>query len=312
MSTPVRVAAYVAALVAVFAAALGLGRVAGPLDIEPTAAAHPSAGAEGDAHGSAGADTGAEHEEAGHEAVAGEGNATASHVPGGLMVSADGYTLDLLDDRVPAGPRTVSFVVTGPDGDPLTDYARTHGKLLHLIAVRRDFAGYQHVHPVLSPGGAWTVDLHLSPGMWRLFADFVPFDGEGLTLGTDLAVTGPASVAPAAAESRTSTVDGYTVDVRGDLEAGASSPVRLRVQRDGEPVTDLQRYLGAHGHLVALREGDLAYLHVHPESGDAGPEVPFLAEVPSAGRYRLFFDFKHDGVVRTASFVLAAEDDHDH
>lgn len=33
----------------------------------------------------------------------------------------------------------------------------------------------------------------------------------------------------------------------------------------GVPVTDLQEYLAAYGHLVALRQGDLAYLHVHPD-----------------------------------------------
>jgi hypothetical protein len=76
------------------------------------------------------------------------------------------------------------------------------------------------------------------------------------------------------------------------------------------PVTDLQPYLAAYGHLVALREGDLAYLHVHPEGtpGDgktaAGPGIGFVAEVPSAGGYRLFLDFQHDGVVRTAEFTV--------
>jgi hypothetical protein len=82
------------------------------------------------------------------------------------------------------------------------------------------------------------------------------------------------------------------------------------VSKDGQPVTDLQPYLAAYGHLVALREGDLAYLHVHPDGapGDgvtpAGPQIEFVAEVPSAGGYRLFLDFQHDGVVRTAEFTV--------
>ena len=84
------------------------------------------------------------------------------------------------------------------------------------------------------------------------------------------------------------------------------------MSRGGVPVTDLQPYLGAYGHLVTLREGDLAYLHVHPggEPGDGttrpGPDVEFGAEVPSAGRYHLYLDFRHDGVVRTAPFTLEA------
>jgi hypothetical protein len=88
--------------------------------------------------------------------------------------------------------------------------------------------------------------------------------------------------------------------------------VTLTVSRDGVPVTDLQPYLGAYGHLVALRDGDLAYLHVHPDGtpGDgrtaAGPQITFYAEVPSNGAYRLFLDFQHRGVVRTAEFTAVA------
>jgi hypothetical protein len=125
-------------------------------------------------------------------------------------------------------------------------------------------------------------------------------------LGTDLAVTGPTDLAPTAPLARTATVDGYTVTLDGDLVAGAHSMLALSISRDGEPVTDLDRYLGAYGHLVALREGDLAYLHVHPEEGEPGPTVEFGSEVPSPGRYHLYLDFQHDGVVHTAAFTLEA------
>ena len=62
---------------------------------------------------------------------------------------------------------------------------------------------------------------------------------------------------------------------------------------------------------MALRASDLAYLHVHPmgEPGDgttpAGPEIGFHTTVPSNGDYRLFLDFKHDDVVRTAEFTVS-------
>jgi hypothetical protein len=71
---------------------------------------------------------------------------------------------------------------------------------------------------------------------------------------------------------------------------------------------------------VALREGDMAYLHVHPaEAGhgaegeedehsssdaEAGSEpIKFATEFPSEGRYGLFLQFKHEGKVRTAAFT---------
>ena len=110
---------------------------------------------------------------------------------------------------------------------------------------------------------------------------------------------------------RTADVDDYTVTIDGDLTAGSSSDLTVSVERDGEPVTDLEPYLGAFGHLVALRAGDLAYLHVHPEDCGPGPDVPFVAEVPSAGDFHLYFDFQHDGVVRTARVLRPAGGDHD-
>ncbi len=63
---------------------------------------------------------------------------------------------------------------------------------------------------------------------------------------------------------------------------------------------------------MALRSGDLAYLHVHPngEPGDGktepGPGISFSATAPSTGTYRLFLDFKHEGKVRTAEFTVRA------
>jgi hypothetical protein len=95
---------------------------------------------------------------------------------------------------------------------------------------------------------------------------------------------------------------------------GQESELTLSVSRDGQPVTDLQPYLAAYGHLVALRDGDLAYLHVHPagEPGDGttapGPDITFYATAPSAGDYRLFLDFQHGDVVRTAEFTVRAGD----
>ena len=76
------------------------------------------------------------------------------------------------------------------------------------------------------------------------------------------------------------------------------------MQRDGQPVRDLEPYLGAYGHLVAIRATDHAYLHVHPTEASSPEEVAFAVHVPSPGAYRLFLDFQHEGVVRTAAFTL--------
>jgi hypothetical protein len=87
-------------------------------------------------------------------------------------------------------------------------------------------------------------------------------------------------------------------------EAGEGTPVEFSVTRNGEPVDGVQPYLGADGHLVVLREGDLAFLHAHPqgELGGSGPIV-FDVDYPSAGAYRMFLQFRHRGEVHTAAFT---------
>ncbi|MFC7586474.1 hypothetical protein ACFQYP_24085 [Nonomuraea antimicrobica] len=229
-------------------------------------------------------------------------------------MSENGYTLNPLTTTIkPGEPADFRFTVSGPDGEPVTGYQVEHDKKLHFIVVSRDLESFLHLHPEMTPDGVWSVGLTLpEAGPYRAFADFTPTGGSALTLGADLAVAGDYRPEALPGETRTATVDDYTVTLDGDLTPGQSSRLTLKVSKDGEPVTDLQPYLGAYGHLVALRAGDLAYLHVHPdgEPGDgktkAGPEVVFFAEVPSTGDYRLFLDFQHDGEVRTASFTLGA------
>lgn len=231
--------------------------------------------------------------------------------PGGLASSRGGYTLTpTAPTLVPGTTETFSYRITGPDGAPVTAFDVVHDKPMHLIVVRRDTTGFQHAHPDMAPDGTWSVPLTVpAAGSYRVFADFTPTGSSGTTLGVDVDAAGqydPVSHAP----SRTAQVDGYTVELTGDLAPGQDSPVTLAVSKDGVPVTDLQPYLAAYGHLVALRDGDLAYLHVHPEGtpGDgrtpAGPTIQFVAEVPSGGTYRLFLGFQHDGVVRTADFTV--------
>jgi len=241
--------------------------------------------------------------------------ATADTSPTGLTATEGGYTFLPEATSLPSGRKVgVTFRIMGPDGQPVTKYETTHDKDLHLIAARRDMTGFQHVHPTLEASGVWHTHLDLSPGPWRLFADFKPAGADDLTLGTDVSVAGDYHPQPLPPPSKTTTVDDYTVTLTGDLSAGSSSKLTLSVSREGAPVTDLQPYLAAYGHLVVLRSDDLAYLHVHPQGtpGDGvtkpGPDVTFYATTPSTGTYRMFLDFQHNDVVRTAEFTATATD----
>jgi hypothetical protein len=289
--TGTKLGAYAGGLVAIFAAMFGLGAVTGSPVATP--------------------ETHDDHTDS-HEA--GTGHAS-NPLPTGLQVTDGGYTLGQITAPDEAGvPGSLSFAILGPDGAPVTEFVEDHGEELHLIVVNRDTTGYHHVHPDLAADGTWSIEWTWeAAGSYRVFADFVPADvADGLTLGRDVNVAGDYEPPSTPSPSTVATVDDYSVEVDGELTTGESSELTVTITRDGRPVTDLEPYLGAYGHLVALRAGDLAYLHVHPEGapGDGvtapGPSVAFGVEVPSAGTYRLYLDFQHDGVVRTVDFTVDA------
>ena len=113
--------------------------------------------------------------------------------------SADFSLIDFLRDRysmtslvldhpeLRAGKRVpVSFRILDAKAEPVTAYTPTHDKELHLIAVRRDLSGFQHVHPTRDAAGTWSAAVDLTPGAWRFFADFDPAgDTEPVTLGAE-------------------------------------------------------------------------------------------------------------------------------
>ncbi|HSP03577.1 MAG TPA: heavy-metal-associated domain-containing protein [Acidimicrobiales bacterium] len=223
---------------------------------------------------------------------------------GGLLVAQDGLHLEPADRLADAGPFRFRIVDAG--GSAVTDFVEQHEREMHLIVAARDLQTFHHIHPHMDAAGDWQVDLPALPaGSYRAFADFQADGFVPMTLGVDLVAPGSAEAPRPLTTSRTDATDGYDVDIDGTLDAGGSSELTITVQRDAEVVTT-EPYLGAGGHLVALRDGDLAFLHVHPLADDTTGPVRFAVEVPSAGTYALFFDFAHAGEVHTARFVLDA------
>ena len=282
MSATAKLATYAVVLVAALGAGATVGAVAGPIDV----------GGTGD-HGTDQHGTG----------PAGTGAASAVSLPAaGLQVAQAGYAF-VPEDRV-ADPGPFEFQITGPDGMPVEEFDELHERELHFILASRDLGQFAHLHPTRH-GGRWTVDLpRLPAGAYRAFADFQPADHDQLTLGVDLQVPGTVEVTDPLEPVATDHVDGFDVSLD---RAADGDEVTVTVRRNGELVTT-QPYLGAAGHLVALRDGDLAYLHVHPLDDEPGGPTRFAVEVPSPGTYALFFDFRVDDVVRTAHFVIDTTD----
>lgn len=319
MSPALKLGGYAVALVVLLAGGFVAGRILLPGDpaAGPVAQPAPSATAGGhgggDEHGGSGEP---EPSEPGQEGEHGGHSSGAASPVRGLSLEQDGFRLS-----EPAAPArtdrdgTLSFVIIGPDGSPITDFQVSHEKRLHLIVVRTDGTRFRHVHPTMAKDGTWSLPWRWADaGSYRMFADFVPTaTGKPTTLGYGFDIPGEVRPAKADKLSSSSTVDGYQVTLTGELKASGESALTATVTRNGKPVTTLQPYLGAYGHLVILRQGDLGYLHVHPEGAEpkpgstSGPEVTFVAQAPTPNRYLLYFDFQVGGVVRTAEFVLSSD-----
>ena len=163
-------------------------------------------------------------------------------------------------------------------------------------AARRDAASSTCI-PSWAPTATWRTPITLTergrvPRVRRLQAR----RRRRYTLAADLTVDGAATYAPfprADARVETRRVLAWSCDARRRRAALRRSPATA------QPV-ETEPYLGAGGHLVALREGDLAFLHVHPNDGDG---VAFETDLEPDTRYRLYLQFQHDGRVHTAEFT---------
>jgi hypothetical protein len=275
------VAAKLAGFAATLAVLFGVGALAGGL-LDPSA---PGGDAEAAGHG-----------------VSMDGDMNAMAVRG-LGVAENGLRVVVEDPQL-RRERTeqLRFRIVDASGRAVRDFDVEHTKRMHLIVARRDLTGFQHLHPTMNADGTWTTPLRLSTaGSYRLFADF-SHDDKPTTLASDLRVNGTAEFRPLPAPVPTATSDGG-YDVRldsGAARAGQEAELRFTVTKNGRPV-QAEPYLGAGGHLVALREGDLAFLHVHPNEGDAS--IGFEATFPTTGSYRLFLQFKVGGEVQTVAFT---------
>jgi hypothetical protein len=314
VSAGARITAFLAALALLFAGAALAGGV-----IEPHGE-NPKADDDRGGHATAGDDemstsTHTDEQPTKHAGATQDEHGAAPADPvRGLAVADDGLRVVVDDPELrPGRNERLRFRIVDDGGRTVRDFDVEHEKRMHLIVARRDLTGFQHLHPEQAADGTWSTSVRVrEAGSYRLFADF-SYKGTPQTLASDLRVDGSADLLPLPNPQQTSVSDGG-YDVRLDADRarpGQEAELRFSITKDGVPV-HTEPYLGAGGHLVALREGDLAFLHVHPTEaahGDAGSDgahddsVGFVATFPTEGRYRLFLQFQHDGRVHTVAFT---------
>ena len=188
-----------------------------------------------------------------------------------------------------------TFHLAAADGSTVTHFTEAHGAVLHTIIIRPDLSDFTHVHPPIGTDGSWSVEMP-APGPWHVVFDSTPTGASGpivvsANLDDEVAVDAVALPAP-----------DDTVEV-DDMVITRVGFTFMLATADGGPVTGLEPYLGQSSHLVAIRQGDLAYTHLHP-SADMADMFMFGGGITEPGTYRMFLQFGRNGEVLTVPFTV--------
>ena len=203
--------------------------------------------------------------------------------------------------------------IQNADGTGIKTFDILHEKLVHLIVVRDGLDEFAHLHPDVDSSGVITTQLAFpKSGKYRLFADHQPQGNpQGLATG-EVNVSGSDDQAVALVPTASPEVAIGEFSAHIEIRSGEQETnVQFRfVDGDGKPVSNLQPYLGAMGHLVIISEDGSEYVHAHPLS-DAGaaPDgvVEFGAHFPDPGIYKAWGQFQRNGTVFTVPYVLKHE-----
>lgn len=206
----------------------------------------------------------------------------------------------------------------------VTQFTEVHEKRFHMFVIGQDLEHYDHVHPEQLPDGSWVLDVTVPrPGYYKVYSDFLPQGGTPQVITRPLVTAGYADeLASAGAKLIPDSVLRQTV---GSMSVALSLPpsgllagredtltYRITDAKTGNPVTDLEPYLGAWGHSFLLSEDANHVVHAHPvehvpHAGSAagGPTLTFRAMLPEPGTYRIWTQLQRDGSIETAVFTIA-------
>ncbi len=226
-------------------------------------------------------------------------------------------------DYTPNRPAPYIFSAIDEQGNTVKDFATVHEKIMHVIVVRKDLANFQHVHPDFDAATGQFILPSLTfsaDGLYRIFADFTPATGQvGLdgqpptvTAFEDVSVGNIANYEPQLLSETVlnRTFQGYGVQLVSlptPIVTERPTTLRFVITQNGRLVTDLEKYLGALGHAVVLREGDLEFIHTHALDENVTNQtgrVDFAVTFPTAATYKVFAQFQRQGEVITTDFVV--------
>ncbi len=214
------------------------------------------------------------------------------------------------------GEVTLAFKLYGADAHEFgpNDLKVAHEKLVHIVLLRDDATEFQHIHPEYKDG-RWTVKTTIAKqGLYQMYVNIEPTEEAPIILRVPLTIGGSTeqSQFPSVSNDMSATVSGIqaTLQLASPLKTKEHTTLTFALTQNGKPVTKIDPYLGAFGHVVVVRHGDSDdYSHGHPitESKPTDGKVVFESEFPIRGTYTIFAQFSINGQVKVFPITISVE-----
>lgn len=219
-------------------------------------------------------------------------------------------------------------------GNPIEKFDAHKEKLMHLVIVSNNLQFFEHTHPTFTGKGRFEVNARLPfGGQYTLFSSYQPSDeNEEISVLSETVDGEPPPNASVDTNLRRKTIKDTSVtlllsnaersssenslreDAGEKVKAGHKTDIQFvfRQPNSNEPITDLQPYLDAQGHLVVIKQSTASpptlnlnsYMHIHSIAEDASSQVNFAATFPEPGNYKLWGEFNRGGHLIVADFWI--------
>ena len=206
----------------------------------------------------------------------------------------------------------LEIFVEDKNGKSVNDFDVEHTKLMHLIVVSKDLSYFDHIHPEYIGKGKFEIATALpSGGDYEFIADFVPKDAAKATLMNWMYVEGKeAAPVPLVADKElVKVIDGVEISLKFDKALKADQDINMtytvKDAKTKTPLTNIEPYLGAPGHVVILDQAAAQYVHVHPTDEETkGPDLLFATKFPTVGKFKIWLQFLNNEKLVTVPFIV--------
>jgi hypothetical protein len=218
-----------------------------------------------------------------------------------------------------AANQQISLVIDIQDtaGKPVNKFDIFQEKLMHLILVSNDLEHFYHIHPEYKGNGHFEVSTNFPrPGEYTLFTDYKPAkQKESLSL-MNIFIPGSVPLPKNLSKyEKTRTLSDTKVNLNlsaPTIKAGEYIKLIFDLKDNkNQSIKDLQLYLGEKGHLVIIKSSSPLtasdYIHAHAVKNTTDENIEFHTKFPKSGTYKMWFQFKRNGKIKSADFWVNVE-----